>query len=233
TYVGHSVIEEPADKGDGAAFRQHHGIPPEAPLLAVLPGSRRGEVRRLLPVFTATLARLKEQFPGLHAVVATVGSVDDAVAATAAKWPVPTVVVRGVADKYHAFAAATAALAASGTVSLELALARCPMVIAYKANPLTVWIVRHFMIKIRYVTVGNLLLDRALIPELLQENCRPDRLADAIAMLLRDPEARRVQIEGALAGLKQLGLEGPPPSARAARTILRVIAERGGAVAAS
>ncbi len=226
TFVGHSVIEEPAERGDGAAFRRRHGIPPEASLLAVLPGSRRGEVRRLLPVFAATLLHLKREFPELHAVVATVGTVAEQVREAAASWPVPAVVVRGVAEKYDAFAAATAALAASGTVSLELALARRPMVIAYKANPLTVWIVRHFLIKVRYVTVVNLLLDREVVPELLQEKCRPELLSEAVARLLRDPEARRAQVEGSLAGLRQLGLDGPPPSLRAARTILGVIAEK-------
>ena len=226
TFVGHSVVEEPADKGDGPAFRARHGIPPLAPLLAVLPGSRRAEVRRLLPVFAGTLALLKESFPDLHAVVPTVSTVDEEVARAAARWPVPAIVVRGIAEKYDAFAAADAALAASGTVSLELALARCPMVIAYKASPLTVWIVRHFMIKIRYVSVINLLLDTALIPELLQENCRPARLAEAVAKLLREPAAGRAQIEGARAAFKALDLGGPSPSLRAARTILRVIAEK-------
>jgi lipid-A-disaccharide synthase len=225
TFVGHSVVEEPAEKGDGATFRARHGIPADAPVLAVLPGSRRGEVRRLLPIFEATLERLRAAFPGLHVVVPTVGTVAADVAAAAARWPLPAVVIRGVAEKYDAFAAADAALAASGTISLELALAHCPMVIAYKVNAITAWIVRHFMIRVRFVTVVNLLFDRAIVPELLQERCRPELLAETVAALLRDPAARAAQIEGSAAALRELGQgSGPPPSARAARAILGIIA---------
>jgi lipid-A-disaccharide synthase len=226
TFVGHSVIEEPIAMADGPGFRARHGIPREAPLLAVLPGSRGAEAKRLLPVFGATLALLKDRVAGLHVVVPTVAGVAAEVERAAAAWPVPVFVVRGAAETFAAFAAADAALAASGTVSLELALARCPMVIAYKASPLTAWMVRHFMIKVRYVTVVNLLLDRAVIPELLQENCRPERLADAVAALLSDPAAGRAQIAAALGAIGQLGTGDVPPSRRAARTILGVIAEK-------
>jgi lipid-A-disaccharide synthase len=226
TFVGHSVIEEPIATADGPGFRARHGIPREVLLLAVLPGSRHAEVVRLLPVFATALALLKDRLAGLHVVVPTVAGVAAEVERAAAAWPVPVYVVRAAAERYAAFAAADAALAASGTVSLELALARCPMVIAYKASALTVWIVRHFLIKVRYVTVVNLLLDRALIPEFLQENCRPDRLADAVAALLKDPAAGRAQIAGALPALEQLGAGDLPPSRLAARTILGVIAEK-------
>ena len=226
SFVGHSVVEEPADRGDGPGFRRRHGIPADAPLLAMLPGSRRGEVRRLLPVYAATLRLLAPRFPGLHAVVPTVGTVATEVQAGAAGWPVPTVVVHGVEEKYDAFAAAEAALAASGTISLELALAGCPMVIAYRVNALTAWLVRHFMIKVRFVSVVNLRLDRALVPELLQENCRPALLAEALQHLLADPALGRAQIDAAAPALAQLGRGGMPPSQRAARTVLGVIASK-------
>ncbi|HLI14043.1 MAG TPA: lipid-A-disaccharide synthase [Alphaproteobacteria bacterium] len=229
TFVGHPVLEEGADKGDGAAFRRRHGIPPDVPLLAVLPGSRHAEVSRLLPVFAETLERLKAEFPSLRAVVATVGTVAGRVTAAARHWPVPAVVVGGVAEKYDAFAAADAAIAASGTVSLELSLARCPMIIAYKVSPLTAWLLRHlFDIHVRFATIVNILLDRGLIPELLQDDCRPDKLAEAVAVFLRDPAAGRAQADAAAAALRRLGLEGQAPSTRAARTVLEVIAARGG-----
>jgi lipid-A-disaccharide synthase len=227
TFVGHPVIEEGAERGDGAAFRARHGIPADAPVLAVLPGSRRGEVTRLLPVFAETLERLKAEFPDLRVVVATVGTVADRVTAAAASWPVPAVVLRGRGEKYDAFAAANAALAASGTISLELALARCPMVIAYKVSPVTAWLLRHvFRINVRYATIVNIMLDRELIPELLQENCRPDLLAGIAGRLLRDPAARRAQTEGAAPALQALGLDGPAPSTRAARVVLAVISSK-------
>jgi len=226
TFVGHPVLEEPVERGDGGTFRARYAIPPSAPLLAVLPGSRKVEVRRLLPVFARTLALLKERFPDLRAAVATVSTVAEEVTAAAARWPVPTVVVRGVAEKFDSFAAADAALAASGTVSLELARACCPMIIAYKASALTAWIARHFLLTVRFASIVNLLLDRALIPEYLQENCRPELLARAVAALLAEPEAGRAQVAGAAAAMTALGLGGAPPSLRAARAILGVIAEK-------
>jgi lipid-A-disaccharide synthase len=225
SFVGHPVLEEGAEQGDGPGFRARHGIPPEAPLLAVLPGSRRGEVRRLMPVFAETLRRLKREFPGLRAVIATVAGVADQVAEAAAHWPLPVILLRGPEEKYDAFAAADAALAASGTISLELAIARTPMVVAYRVNPLTGFFARPFLARIRFASLVNLLLGREAIPEFLLGRCRPSLLAPAIARLLRDPAARRAQSEGAAEALSGLGLDGPPPSMRAARTILRVIAE--------
>lgn len=226
TFVGHPVLEEGADKGDGPSFRARHGIPVDAPLLAVLPGSRHAETSRLLPVFARTLQHLKDEFPALRVVVATIGTVAEKVMDAAAGWPAPTVVIRGVAEKYDAFAAADVALAASGTISLELALARCPMVIAYKVNPITAFLLRHFLVHIRFASLINLVMDRAIIPEMLQERCRPDLLAKQVGRLLRDPEARRAQLDGCAAALAKLRSEGPAPSVRAARTVLSVIAKK-------
>ena len=224
TFVGHPVLEEGADRGDGAGFRSRHGIAADLPLLAVLPGSRRAEVRRLMPIFAETLMRLKSEFPALRAVVATVPTVAAAVSKAAARWPVPAIVLRDRVEKYDAFAAADAALAASGTVALELALAGTAMVIAYRINLVTAGLLRLFLMRVRFANLINLMLDHALIPELLQFDCRPDRLAAAVGQLLRDPAARAAQIAGAAPVLRQLGLEGPAPSTRAARTILGVIA---------
>ncbi|HEV2678504.1 MAG TPA: lipid-A-disaccharide synthase [Aliidongia sp.] len=223
SYVGHPVIEGGADDGDGPAFRARHGIAPEATLLCVLPGSRRGEIKRLLPVFRETVERLMKRFPDLVVVVPTVETVAAHVIEAVAAWPGRVVVVRGAAEKFDAFAASTAALAASGTVALELAMARVPMVIGYR-----IWAPTHFVVsrtvKIKYATLINLLLDRPLIPELLQHECTPERLGAEVERLLSDPGARRVQIEGAQAALQQIGLDGEPPSLKAADKILELVA---------
>ena len=126
-HVGHSVLESGADRGDGAAFRARHAIPPGVPLLCMLPGSRHSETSRLLPVFRQTVMRLAEQRPGLGVVVPTVETVADEVAESLADWPVPVTIVTGAQERYDAFAASRVALAASGTVALELALARLPI----------------------------------------------------------------------------------------------------------
>lgn len=225
SFVGHSVVESGAGQGDAARFRAAHGLPDEARIIVVLPGSRKGEVSRLMPDFRATLERLKPTHPNLVAVVPTVATVRDRVAAGLADWPVRTVLVEGDAAKHDAFAAAEVALAASGTVALELALARLPMVIAYRLNPVTVALYRRF-IRIKYVNLVNLMLDRMLVPELLQEECRPDRLAAELARLLDDPAARAAQVEGVAEVARWLGQGGTPPSERAARVVLDVIAQR-------
>ena len=225
SYVGHPVIEGGADHGDGSAFRARHRIAPEATVLCVLPGSRRGEIKRLLPVFGETVERLLRRFPDMVVVVPTVETVAAQVADAVAAWPGRVIVVRGAAEKFDAFAASTAALAASGTVALELAMARVPMVIGYR-----IWGPTHFVVsrtvKIKYATLVNLLLDRPLIPELLQHACTPERLGAEVERLLSEPEARREQVEGAKAALLQIGLDGEAPSLKAADKILELVGAR-------
>ncbi len=221
-FVGHPVVETGAESGDGQAFRRRHGIPAEAPLICVLPGSRGNETARLLPVFGETLALLRKNLPDLRAVVPTVEGVAEQVAAAAAGWTPTPLITRGQADKLDAFAAADAALAASGSVTLELAVAKTPTVIAYKANPLTALLARR-LIRVRYINLVNLILDRQALPEFLQENCRPEKLAAALAGIFADDAARRAQRDAFDEVLQRLGLGGPPPSEKAAEIVLSMI----------
>ena len=222
TYVGHAIVEEGADAGDGPAFRRRHGIAAEVPLLAVLPGSRHGVVARHLPIFGAALGKLAASRPGLVAVVPTVSAVADEVARGTADWPVETLIVTGASEKYHAFAAADAALAASGTVSLELAIAAVPMVIAYRVHALTAWLARR-MVLVPYACLVNLILDQPAVPEFIQETCRPDVLAEAVAGLLDDEELCQAQRDAARRAVDILRPEGASPSERAAEVVLEVI----------
>jgi lipid-A-disaccharide synthase len=221
-FVGHPVLESGADKGDGAAFRGRHGIPADVPLLCVLPGSRAGEVRRLLPHFAAAVAVLRTRFPSLRIVLPTVSSVAAAVSAQVAGWPVAVTVVEGDDDKYGAMAASTAALAASGTVALELALAGTPAVIAYRLSPLT-WAVVNRLVRVEYANLVNLLLDRPAVPELLQGECRADRLADEIGRLMESEKLRDAQRQAARAALAKLGAGDAAPSDKAADAVLAAI----------
>lgn len=219
-FVGHSVIEGGAGKGDGAAFRARHDIPADKPVVVLLPGSRRGEVSRLLPIYQETVALLRRTHGDRVALaIPTAPLVRDAVTAAVANWELPVVVVEGEQEKFDAFAAGSAALAASGTVSLELALARLPVVICYRLNPLTVALFRRFM-RVRYANLVNLMLDRMSAPELLQENCRPDLLHRELARLLDDPAARAAQIADVATVASWLGEGEVPPSRRAARAVL-------------
>ncbi|KAF0119305.1 MAG: lipid-A-disaccharide synthase [Rhodospirillaceae bacterium] len=217
TWVGHPVIE--GSTGDGPAFRHRHAIAETAPVLCVLPGSRQGEVKRLLPVLAETVRRLVLCRPDLRVVVPTVATVAETVAAAVRNWPGPPVMV--FADKYDAFAAADMALAASGTVVLELALAEVPMVVTYTVSPVSAWLFRRLS-RVGFVTLINLLVDRLVVPEFLQERCRPDLLAEAVETLFDSASARAIQQAGCREALARLGGGGgaPSPSIRAARLVL-------------
>lgn len=218
SFVGHPAVE--AEPGDGAAFRRRHGIDAQAPLLVVLPGSRRMEIANHLEVFSATVARLRERWPKLLAVVPAAAGVAENVMTAVGRWPGRNLTVLGETEKLDAFAAADAALAVSGTVALELALAGTPAVIAYRGNPLSAAIVRRLAL-VRHVSLVNILLEQDVQPELLQENCRPDKLLHAVAGLLTARHAHASEdVARKIRAL--LTPEGARPSLRAADVVLKV-----------
>ena len=221
SFVGHPVVEPVQEHLDPEGFLTRQGLDPAAPTLCLLPGSRRMEVSRLLPLFHETIERLHERVPGLQLVVPTVPTVSERVRLDLAAWPVPSAVVEGTENKHQAFAASRAALAASGTVAVELAAAGVPAIISYKVNKLTGAIARR-MLKIRHVSLINILLDREVQPEYLQENATPEALSDALYTLLQDPDARTALRQAVHPALVALGAEGPPPSVRAARKLLEI-----------
>ncbi|MGA0543263.1 lipid-A-disaccharide synthase [Neotabrizicola sp. VNH66] len=230
-FVGHPVVAEPvATPQEAAAFRAAHGIAPDAPLLAVLPGSRRGEVSRLLPPFGETVAALTAAVPGLRTVLPTPAHLAETVRAATAGWPVPPVllVAPDVATRSAAFAAADAALAASGTVSLELAAQNCPMVIAYDMAPLTLWLMRR-MIRIDTVTLVNLVSDTRTVPEFIGPDCRASNLVPALTGLLSGRDGG--QAAAMALTMDRLGRGGEPPGLRAARSVLAQLNGQGGSVA--
>ncbi|MSU89923.1 lipid-A-disaccharide synthase [Rhodobacteraceae bacterium 2CG4] len=230
-FVGHPVIETPpASPAETAAFRAAHGIAPDAPLLCVLPGSRAGEVARHGALFRQVLERLAPNHPGMRVVIPTVAARAAAVAGLFSGAPGDPVVLDPAAPggaeaetrKRRAFAAADAALAVSGTVSLELARAGTPMVVAYRASTLSAFLARR-LVKVRYASLVNILQDRPIIPEFLFEAATPRALTGATGRLLDDPEARARQIDGFDAAMRALGQGGDSPGLRAARSVLSVI----------
>ena len=227
TFVGHPGLEAEIDSGAGAAFRARHGME-AGPVIGLLPGSRRGEISRLMPVFADAIRRIAAAEPGIRVVVPAVPAHADTIRHAVARWPEPVTVIGERRQRHAAMAACDVALAASGTVTLDLALAGVPMVVAYRMNPLTLSIVRR-MVRIRYVTIVNLILDRPAIPEFLQEKCTGGRLAEAALRLLRDAQARRAQREAAATALDALRPEGKSPSVRAAEAILDIVRRRSGA----
>lgn len=222
TFVGHPALESGIDKADGAAFRARHGLGPD-PVLGVLPGSRAGEIARLMPVFRDTVALLTAEGRRLRCVIPTVAAHLESVRREAAAFPAETVVVSERHERHAAMAACDVALAASGTVTVELAVAGVPMVVGYRLNPLTAAVVRR-LVKVRYASLVNLILDRPAIPEFLLGRCRPALLADALGRLLDDPAARAGQRAAAGEALARLAPEGLRPSARAAEVVLDIAA---------
>ncbi len=222
-FVGHPVLESGADTGNAARFRARHAIAADAPVLILMPGSRRSEVPRLLPVFAHTLELLAPRLPGLVPVVPVASAVADTVRAATSGWKVPPVIVTELDDKHDAYAAAAAALTKSGTSTLELALAGVPMAVTYRVNPLTAMIARR-MIKIPHVAMVNLLAGRRLVPELLQEDCTAEKLAATVAQLVREPAVAQTQRDGFSAVMASLRPDGMLPSTAAAREVLDLLA---------
>jgi lipid-A-disaccharide synthase len=223
-FVGHPVVaERQATEADVAAFRAHTGLGDAAFVLA-LPGSRQGEVRRLMPVFGPALALLLQKRPDLRVVVPAAPSVAPVVRDLVQGWPGDPVVINPTAlatdvaaqHKRAAFRGADVALAASGTVSLELAAAGTPMVVAYDFHWLS-WQIMRRMALVDTVTLVNLVSDTRVVPECLGPDCTPDRIATRLEQVLGAPQA---QAEAMALTMQRLGQGGEDPGLRAARAVL-------------
>jgi lipid-A-disaccharide synthase len=219
--VGYPVIERANRIKGGGEFRRRHGIAPGAPLLAVLPGSRRSEIRFILPQFKGAVEIVAREIPGLVSVIPTVSHVAHLVREAASNWPTPVHVVETDEEKFAAFDAADVALAASGTVTSELALGGTPMVAAYRVGGLTYALARHLM-HVKYMTLTNLVLDRPAVPEFKQNACAPEPLAAALKTLLTDETARARQVRDLEEAVRAFGLGQEQPSLRAARAVLEL-----------
>jgi lipid-A-disaccharide synthase len=218
TYVGHPLAERVADLRPNEAEKHRRSADP--PLLLVLPGSRQGEIKRLLDPFAAAVELLLRQIGRCELVLPTFPHLADAISRQTASWPTRPRIVCDPAAKYAAFRQARAALAASGTVTLELALAGVPTVAAYRVTPWEAAIARR-VVKTPSVILANLVLGENVVPELLQEDCVPAALADALVRLIHDTPERRRQLEAfaRLDGLMQIGAGSA--SGRAADIVLR------------
>ena len=219
TFVGHSAVSHLP--GDGPAFRDRHDISESAIVLGVLPGSRLGEVSRLLPEFLETAEKLNSEIDELVIVVPAVDHVSAVIKQGFDRKSLRSVVV-GSEEKRDAFAAMNGALAASGTVTLELTLAGVPTVAAYRMNALTMMIVKR-MTRVSSVSLTNLVLGQEIIPEYLQQHCTAANLAPAVRQILTDTRERTKQIEAAAKVALALGAGGKPPAQRAAEAILNIL----------
>ena len=220
TYVGHPLIERLNDfkAADAEELKHRLGLS-DKPVLLVLPGSRRSEVERLMEPFGAALDRLSLRGNAFEVVVPAVSSVRALIEEKARAWPMVPHIVHGEADKLAAFRLARAALAASGTVTLELGLAGVPAVVAYRVDAVAARL--RFLLKVPSVVLTNLIAGHNIYPEYLQEDCTPDKLATALAALLNDTPERQAQLD-ALADIpEKMRGPGDSPSFAATQVVLR------------
>jgi lipid-A-disaccharide synthase len=224
-FVGHPVVERAARMRGGAALRERLGIPASAPVLVVLPGSRISEIDPLLPVFRETVEGVVKDIPNVACLLPAVPHLAQRIRAETNDWPAPMHLLEGETDKFAAFNGADAALAASGTVTTELALATVPMAVAYKGGWLTYRLARA-LIQVPHLTLVNILLGREAVPEFLQARCSAKLIAPCVIRLLKDEDVRERQKRDLREAVHLLGADEEAPSLRAARTVLQFIAEQ-------
>ncbi|MEZ0259985.1 MAG: lipid-A-disaccharide synthase [Alphaproteobacteria bacterium] len=226
TFVGHPVVERQENRGDGDRFRRAHGLKNDQPVLCMLPGSRMSELTRLLEKFSETADIVLRNKHQAVIVIPTLPHLKVPIDKFFIGKGINPILVYSERDKFDAFAASSIAIAASGTVSLELAMTDTPHIIAYKLSPTSAFLAKH-LIKIPYVNLINILLKRQVVPELLLEDCEPAKMSKELLRLMGDKESRAAQLMDFREALIKIGLSDPEtPSQKAAAAVLDVIARK-------
>jgi lipid-A-disaccharide synthase len=225
TFVGNAALALDFSAAKPERLRREIAAGPDDQILLVMPGSRPGEISRVLPAFRDAVDRLKVDRPKLRVAVVAAPTVGLAVQTEVAGWTHRPHLITSESGKLDAMKAATVALACSGTVTTELALAGCPMVVGYRLGPVTHALLK-LLIRTRYITLFNIAAQGFVAPELVQGDCNGPALAHAVAERLDDAGLRRVQVEAQYAALGKMGRGGPDPSEAAAEVVLKIVAER-------
>ena len=225
-FIGHPAIESSMLTIDTQDFREKYNIPETKKIALVLPGSRHNEVANLLPIFIETIEKIKAKHKDLFFVLPTVPTVENRVRQILKEHNSDILVINTQIERYKAAKLSSVAIAASGTVALELAIINIPHLVCYKVPFLTAWIARHFT-NIKYVNLTNILLNKLIVPELLQENCSKEIISQNIEMLLDEKSALyQKQKEGFIELRESLGVGKLNPSQKAAEIILKLIEDR-------
>jgi lipid-A-disaccharide synthase len=229
SYVGHPLIEEVSKlRPNDTEARRRMADPP---VVLAMPGSRSSEIARLAGIFGDALALVVERAGPIEVVVPTAPHLLAQLTQATSRWRIKPRIVIDPADKLAAFRVARAALAKSGTTTLELAVAGVPMVAAYKVAPLEAAVVRR-LVRVPSYILANLVLGQNVVPELVQEDCTPERLADTLVPLLGETPQRRRQVDAfaTLDVIMEIGSRAP--AARAADIVLDHLRRGAGAMAA-
>jgi lipid-A-disaccharide synthase len=224
TFVGNSALSLDFSCAEPQRLRAEIGARPGDPILLVLPGSRRSEIARVLPPFAEAVRLLKADRPELHVVIPAAATVAEQVKAEVEGWSTRAHVTEGEPAKLDAMKAATVALACSGTVTTQLALAGAPMVVGYRTGAITYALLKR-LVRTRYITLFNIAAGEAVAPELIQDACNGPALAAEVARRLDDPTLREAQIRAQFAALDRMGRGGADPDEAAADAVLSVVAE--------
>jgi lipid-A-disaccharide synthase len=224
TFTGHPVFEDfkTYTAEEKLEIRKRFSLEPAAPFISLLVGSRAGEVKKLLPVYIDTIALIKKEIPNAKFAFLVTGNHVSTIRERVANLA-DVQVVSGELDKKQLLQVSNAALVKSGTISLEVAAAAVPMVITYKVSPLSAFMLRR-MIKVKYVTLVNIIKDSPIIPELLQEDAKAELLSKEVIKLLQSSDVAQNQVSQAEEALKAMGFrQSKKPSKIAAETILKLI----------
>ena len=221
-FVGHPVIESDALKAKGEDFRKKYNLSADKQIISILPGSRHTEVSKLFNDFIASAEMLHQQNNNFVFALPTVKTVTKRVKEMLTKHDLPVMILENETDRYNAFQASCVAIAASGTVALELAMCKIPHIISYKVSPLTYFMAKH-LVKIKYVNLTNIMLKRGVVPELLQENCTPQNIVKHINELLKGGDIYKKQMSGFEEVKKYLSKGEQTPSENASDEIIRLI----------
>lgn len=224
TFVGHPIVETKIPDDAGNIFRKTHNISSDDKLLCIMPGSRKTEIKKLLPTFLEAADNLKKQHTNLKIIIPTIKALKNFVAGEIEKISnIDYIILDDGAQKHAAYAASDVALVKSGTGSFEVAIAGCPMVIAYKVSYLSHKLIK-MMIKIKYANLINIISNAEIIPELLQNNCTAANIERHISKILNDPKHKELQLQKSKSILEQLGINGnKSPSQKAADAVIKFL----------
>ena len=222
-FVGHPVIENTANlKNDTIAFKEKYNIPEQCTLISILPGSRHSEVSRLIPIYKEVLDKLKKTYPDLFIVIPSVAAIADEIKAAFADFDIPLRIILGQYERYAAFQASVFAIAASGTVSLELVACGAPHIITYKFGYITNTLLERFA-GTRYANLINILANRHVIPEFVLRHCCEELITPAVLDFMQHPERGKAQVEEAQKYLLKLDPTNTKPSEKAAAVVLSMM----------
>ena len=221
TFVSHPIIENTATADEGRGFRTRNSIGLDDLVVCALPGSRRSEVKKLMPVIVNTVNQLSFTNKKIHVIIPTVSTVTNEVRKLA-NFKADITIIENNKEKYSAFAASDIAIASSGTVTLELACALVPSVVVYKVSPLTALLAR-FLVKVKYVSIVNILVEREIFPEFLQSDCKASKIVVSLNKMIEDNVYRDKIIDAEKSLVKLIKIDNELPSDMASKIVLKIM----------